>query len=111
VRPSPTPCTSARDCTGREARRPGASSAATSATRDRLRASRGLKLVRTGQRFLDGFEALRALRGGQIALEALVPGYPSAGAGPHETARAVAAALQTLGAGLTKRAPRRAAGA
>jgi transposase, IS6 family len=81
------------------------------ATRDRLRASRGLKLVRTGQRFLDGFEALWALRGGQIALEALVPGYPSAGAGPHETARAVAVALQTLGAGLTKRAPRRAAGA
>jgi transposase-like protein len=78
------------------------------ATRDRLRASRGLKLVRTGQRFLDGFEALRALRSGQIALEALVRGYPSAGAGPRDTARAVAAALQTLGAGLTKRTPCRA---
>jgi hypothetical protein len=29
-------------------------------TRDRLRASRGLKTLRTGQRFLEGFECLRA---------------------------------------------------
>jgi transposase-like protein len=77
------------------------------ATRDRLRASRGLKLVRTGQRFLEGFEALQALRGGRIALQSLVPGYPPAGASPHATARAVVAALQTLSTRLTKRAPSR----
>jgi len=41
-------------------------------TRDRLRASRALKTLRTGQRFLEGFECLRALRGGHIRLE--VPG-------------------------------------
>src|SRR5919199_3963246 len=33
-------------------------------TRDRLRNSRGLKATRTGQRFLDGFEAVRHLRQG-----------------------------------------------
>jgi DDE domain len=32
------------------------------ATRDRLGASRGLKTTATGQRFLDGFEAMHALR-------------------------------------------------
>ena len=37
-------------------------------TRDRLRSSRGLKTLRTGQRFLEGFECLRALRGGHIRL-------------------------------------------
>src|SRR5262249_48008391 len=77
------------------------------ATRDRLRASRGLKLVRTGQRFLEGFEALQALRGGRSDLPTRAPGYPPAGASPHETARAVGAALQTLSARLTKRASRR----
>src|SRR5918911_5535710 len=35
-------------------------------TRDRLRSSRGLKTLGTGQRFLEGFECLRALRGGHI---------------------------------------------
>jgi transposase-like protein len=54
------------------------------ATRDRLRASRGSERVRTGQRFLEGFEALQALRGGRIALQALVPGHPPTGASPHE---------------------------
>ncbi|HKF16629.1 MAG TPA: DDE-type integrase/transposase/recombinase, partial [Candidatus Dormibacteraeota bacterium] len=34
------------------------------ATRDRLRASRGLKTTATGQRFLEGFEAVQALRRG-----------------------------------------------
>src|SRR5207237_5525713 len=33
-------------------------------TRDRLRASRGLKTLRTGQRFLEGFACPRSLRGG-----------------------------------------------
>jgi putative transposase len=77
------------------------------ATRDRLRAARGLKRVRTGQRLLEGFEALQALRGGRIAWETLVPGHPPAGASPHETARAVGAALQTLSTRLTNRAPTR----
>jgi putative transposase len=77
------------------------------ATRARLRASRGLKLVRTRQRFLEGFEALQALRGGRIDLPTLVPGYPPTGASPHETTRAVVAALQTLSARLTKRASSR----
>jgi hypothetical protein len=66
--------------------------------------------VRTGQRFLEGFEALRALRGGQIALERLVPGYPPTGGTPHETVRAVAVALETLATRLPKRRRRRTAG-
>jgi len=77
------------------------------ATRDRPRASRGLKPVRTGRRFLEGSEALQALRGGRIALERLVPGYPHAAGTPHGTVRAVAAALQTLAARLPRRPPRR----
>src|SRR5437762_7038724 len=52
-------------------------------TRDRLRVSRGLKTVRTGQRFLEGFECLRALRGGHIRLAdvarvcSVSPGQPA----------------------------------
>jgi len=72
------------------------------ATRDRLRTSRGLKLVRTGQGFLEGFEAVYAMRRGHIALETLLPGYPPAGASPHTTTRAVAAVLHAVGARLTK---------
>jgi hypothetical protein len=37
------------------------------ATRDRLRASRGLKTTATGQRFLEGFEEVQALRRGDVA--------------------------------------------
>src|SRR5215472_10321353 len=44
------------------------------ATRDRLRASRGLKTTATGLRFLEGFEAVQALRRGDVALRCLVPG-------------------------------------
>jgi hypothetical protein len=66
--------------------------------------------VRTGQRFLEGLEALRALRGGQIALERLVPGYPPTEGAPHETVRAVAVALETLATRLPKRRRRRTAG-
>jgi transposase-like protein len=43
--------------------------------RDRLRSSRGLKTVRTGQRFLEGFEAVLALRKDHVQLRRLVPGY------------------------------------
>jgi transposase-like protein len=42
-------------------------------TRDRLRSSRGLKTVRTGQRFLEGFECLRALWGGHVQLADVLP--------------------------------------
>jgi len=73
-------------------------------TRDRLRASRGLKTLATGQRFFDGFEVLYALRRGHARLEQLVPGYPPAGATPHQRARAVVAALHTLGTRLTRAA-------
>jgi transposase, IS6 family len=38
-------------------------------TRDRLRSSRGLKTLPTGQRFFEGFEALQALGHGSIYLE------------------------------------------
>ena len=44
-------------------------------TRDRLRASRGVKTLATGQRFLEGFEALHALRRGHTRLTDLVPGF------------------------------------
>src|SRR5918912_2312927 len=44
-------------------------------TRDRLRNSRGLKWTETGQRFLEGFEAIRHLRrGGAPGAGHLVPG-------------------------------------
>jgi transposase-like protein len=65
-------------------------------TRDRLRNSRGLKRTDTGQRFLEGFEAVRHLRRG---------GAPGAGhlvRGPaqHERVRQVVAVIHTLGRGL-----------
>ena len=47
-------------------------------TRDRRRNTRGVKSTATAQRFLDGFEALHALRHGQVAAAAL------ARASPHE---------------------------
>src|SRR4029453_3906916 len=43
--------------------------------RDRWRGAQGLKSVATGQRFLQGFEGLHALRRGYIKLRALVPSY------------------------------------
>jgi transposase-like protein len=65
-------------------------------TRDRLRDSRGRKRTDTGQRFLEGFEAVRHLRRG---------GAPGAGhlvRGPaqHERVRQVVAVIHTLGRGL-----------
>jgi transposase-like protein len=73
------------------------------ATRDRLRASRGLKRVPTGQRFAEGFEALQALRRGHVALEELVPGYRPATASPHAATRALVGALTVLAARLPRR--------
>jgi hypothetical protein len=69
-------------------------------TRDRLRNSRGLKRTETGQRFLEGFEAIRHLRRG---------GAPGAGhlvRGPavHLRVRQVVAAIHTLGRGLRRHA-------
>ena len=73
-------------------------------TRDRLRASRGLKTLSTGQRFFEGFEALQALHRGHIPLEHLVPSYSPADARPQERARAVVRALHALGSRLTRAA-------
>ena len=65
-------------------------------TRDRLRSSRGLKTLRTGQRFLEGFECLRALRGGHIQLAGLLPAF-SAATSPQDHVRTVASAVLVLG--------------
>jgi putative transposase len=73
-------------------------------TRDRLRGARGLKSVATGQRFLEGFEGLHALRRGYVKLRALVPSYQPTKASPHETTRAVMLAINTLGTQLKKAA-------
>ena len=70
-------------------------------TRDRLRSSRGLKTLPTGQRFLEGFECLRALRGGHIRLADLLPAF-SASASPHDHVRTVAAAALVLGMRLNR---------
>jgi IS6 family transposase len=64
--------------------------------RDRLRSSRGPKTLTTGQRFLEGFECLRALRGGHIRLADVVPSL-SASASRHDHLRNVAAAVLVLG--------------
>ncbi len=72
------------------------------ASRDRLRCTRGLKTVATGQRFLECFEGLQSLRRGYVKLRGLVPGYQPTKASPHETTRAVMVALNVLGALLQK---------
>ena len=72
------------------------------ATRDRLRCSRGFKTLRTGQRFLESFEGLQALRGGYVKLRELVPRYRPTRASRHERARAVVKAIEALGQRLTK---------
>jgi putative transposase len=67
-------------------------------TRDRLRNSRGLKRTQTGQRFLEGFEAIRHLRrGGAPGAGHLVPG-PA----PHLRVRQTVAAIHGLGYGLRR---------
>jgi transposase-like protein len=72
------------------------------ATRDRLRGARGLKAITSGQRFLECFEGLQALRHGHVKLRTLVPGYRPRKASPHETTRAVMASINILGARLQK---------
>jgi transposase-like protein len=71
-------------------------------TRDRLRASRGLKTLGTGQRSLEGFECLRALRGGHIRLADLLPAFSGCSASSHDHVRTVATALLVLGMRLNK---------
>ena len=66
--------------------------------RDRPRNSRGLKRTETGQRFLEGFEAVRHVRRG---------GMPGAGhlvRGParHARVREVVAAIHAIGDGLRR---------
>ena len=70
-------------------------------TRDRLRASRGLKTLCTGQRFLEGFECVRAVRGGHIRLTDILPAH-SAPASRHDHVRTVAAAVLMLGMRLNR---------
>jgi hypothetical protein len=72
-------------------------------TRDRLRGTRGLRTVGTGQRFLESFEALHALRRGTVKLRSLVPRYRPTQASVHETARAVVMAMDVLGTHLKSR--------
>lgn len=68
-------------------------------TRDRLRNSRGLKRTETGQRFLEGYGAVRHLRRrGRPGAGHLVPG-PA----PHARVRAVMTVIHTLGHGLRRR--------
>ena len=73
-------------------------------TRDRLRGTRGLRTVGTGQRFLESFEALHALRRGTVTLRTLVPRYRPIQASVHEAARAVVMAMDVLGTQLKKAA-------
>ena len=73
-------------------------------TRDRLRNTRGLRTVRTGQRFVESFEALYALRRGTVKLRLLVARYRPTHASEHETARAVVTAIDVLGTQLKKAA-------
>src|SRR5262245_43776385 len=73
-------------------------------TRDRLRGARGLRTVRSGQRFLESFEALHALRRGVVKLHMLVPTYRPMRASMHETARAIVEAMDVLGTQLKKAA-------
>ena len=64
-------------------------------TRDRQCASRGLKTLCTPRRFLEGFECLRALRGGHIRLADLLPAF-SPSASRHDHVRTLAAAVLVL---------------
>ena len=66
--------------------------------RDRLRNSRGLKRTKTGQHFLEGFEAVRHVRlGGAPGAGHLVPG-----SAPHVRVRQSVAAIHRLGYGLRR---------
>jgi transposase-like protein len=98
----------ATTCPGAQHIRPGAAPSTCETTkaiershmpmRDRLRNSRGLKRTETGQRFLEGFEAVRHLwRGGRPGAGHLVRGPAH-----HTRVREVVAAIHTLGHGLRR---------
>lgn len=78
------------------------------ATHDRLRSSRGLKSLLTGQRFFGRFEALQVLRYDHAHWQDLAPHSQHLPAGatpqatPHDQARAVIIAWHALGARLTR---------
>jgi hypothetical protein len=63
-----------------------------------LRNSRGLKRTETGQRFLEGFEAVRHLRRGG----APGAGHLVRGPAPHVYVRQVMATIHTLGHALRR---------
>ena len=67
-------------------------------TRDRLRNSRGLKRTKTGQQFLEGYEAVRHLRRGGV------PGAGHLVRGPalHARVRDVVVEIHRLGRGLRR---------
>jgi transposase-like protein len=73
-------------------------------THNRLRGARGLRTVYAGQKFLESFEALHALRRGMVKLRVLVPRYRPTHATEHEKVRAVMAAMEVLGNQLRKAA-------
>jgi len=58
---------------------------------------RGLRTVPTGQKFVESFEALHALRRGTVKLRRLVTRYRPTQASVHETARAIVVAMDVLG--------------
>jgi hypothetical protein len=60
--------------------------------------------MRTGQRFLEGFEAVQALPQDHVRLRRLVPGYRGRRSTSHDRTRAVATAMSALAMGLTKAA-------
>jgi transposase-like protein len=68
-------------------------------TRDRLRNSRGLKHTVTGQRFLEGFEAVRHLRRGG----APGAGHLVRGPAPHAGVPEIVVTIHALGHGLRRR--------
>jgi len=72
------------------------------AVRDRLRSSRGLKSRPTGQRLMEGFEVMHAMRRDHILLRRLVPSYRPTRATAHQRVRAVVAAMNVLALALTK---------
>jgi hypothetical protein len=70
-------------------------------TREERKRSRGLKTLRTGQYFFEGFECLRALRGGRVRPSNVLPAL-SASASPHEHVRTAAGAVLALGIRLNR---------
>ena len=73
-------------------------------TRDRLRSTPGLSTLGAGQRFVESFEALHALRRGTVTLRLLVPTYRPTRSSEHEKVRVVVAALAVVGTQLREAA-------